>query len=58
MAEDPQCVTCEKTGAEVTLEKCSVCFKYFCHDHAYSFSGRTFCGKRCAEYFFFADPDD
>jgi hypothetical protein len=53
-----ECVHCKKTEAEVVLQKCPICHKYYCHDDAYAWSGRNFCTKQCAEYFFFADPDD
>ena len=52
------CITCQKTEKEAELQKCPICFKSFCSEHAFNFSGRVFCGKHCADYFFFADPDD
>ena len=53
-----ECVTCKKTENETTLRKCAVCHKYYCDEHAFLYSGRSFCSKHCADYFFFADPDD
>ena len=53
-----KCHECERTIEEIPLQKCSVCFKYFCEKHAYSMSGRSFCTRGCAQHFFFADPDD
>ena len=53
-----ECVTCKKTADETTLRKCPVCHKYYCDDHVFLYSGRSFCSKHCADYFFFADPDD
>jgi hypothetical protein len=51
------CLTCKKTESEATLYKCPICFKYVCADDAFNYSGRIFCGKHCADYFFFADED-
>ncbi len=53
-----ECVTCKKSDAETRLQKCPICFKYYCDEHGYSMSGRKFCSQFCAEYFFFAEPDD
>lgn len=58
MSTAPECTACQKTADQARLEKCAVCFKHFCEEHVYNYSGRTFCSKHCAEYFFFADPDD
>ena len=55
---DVECNECQKTEAEVKLQKCPICFKYFCDEHAYHRSGLWFCSKGCAEYFFFSEPDD
>ena len=52
------CVHCGKSLDEVQLAKCPSCFKHFCDEHAYLMSGRPFCSRKCAEYFFFGDPDD
>ena len=32
--------------------------KYYCDEDAYLYSGRSFCSKHCAEFFFFEDPED
>jgi len=56
--ETMQCTECGKTLDEATLSKCPICFKYFCTEHAYVTSGRRFCSRGCADYFFFGDPDD
>jgi hypothetical protein len=55
---DNECVHCKKTEGQASLHKCPICFKYYCGEHAYQLSGRTFCSQPCAEYFFFSDPDD
>jgi len=56
--ETMQCTECGKTLDETTLSKCPICFKYFCSEHAYVTSGRRFCSRGCADYFFFGDPDE
>jgi hypothetical protein len=53
-----QCAICKKSGEEIKLQKCSICFKPFCEECAFTMSGRQFCGHFCAEYFFFAQPDE
>ena len=57
MPEEIVCRACQKTEAETHLHKCPICFKYVCGDHAFNYSGRVFCDKHCADYFFFADED-
>ena len=52
------CHTCEKTEEDTRLSRCSVCHRAFCEEHRHVMSGRSFCSQRCAEYFFFADPED
>lgn len=53
-----ECANCHKTDDEARIEKCPICFKGYCPEHAYLYSGRRFCSKPCAEYFFFGDGDD
>jgi hypothetical protein len=52
------CHACEKTEEDTRLSICSVCHRAFCEEHRHVMSGRSFCSQRCAEYFFFADPED
>jgi hypothetical protein len=52
------CHACEKNEDQTRLTKCSVCHRSFCDEHRYVMSGRSFCSQRCAQYFFFADPED
>ena len=56
--ENVQCTECGKTIDETSLSKCPICFQYFCGEHAVVASGRPFCSRGCADYFFFGDPDD
>jgi len=57
--EDIVCAVCGKLESESTsLMRCPICFKHVCGEHAFHYSGRVFCGKHCADYFFFADPED
>lgn len=53
-----ECCECKKTEPETRLRKCPICFKHYCDDHAHQRSGVSFCSSGCAEYFFFADPDE
>ena len=52
------CLVCKKTDEEVSLDKCAICFKLYCDDHGFVMSGRRFCSRFCAEYFFFSGPDE
>jgi len=52
------CKVCKKTEDETALNKCPICFALYCDEHGYSMSGREFCSKHCANYFFFASEDD
>jgi hypothetical protein len=53
-----ECRECQRTEEEVRLTKCAVCHRGFCDEHAYTMSGRTFCSRGCAEYFFFSTDED
>jgi hypothetical protein len=53
------CEVCEQPKKDDDeLSRCPICFKSYCRDCAYLFSGRTFCSQHCGEYFFFANPED
>jgi len=52
------CCHCATPDKDEALRRCAVCHKYFCEDHAFYQSGRAFCSRGCAVYFFFAEPDD
>ena len=58
MSDESVCCSCSEPRENATLSKCPVCFRRFCEEHAHAMSGRQFCSKRCAQYFFFGDPDD
>ena len=55
---EERCHSCDRTIDEVGLRKCPICFKHFCDEHSHHQSGRPFCSKGCAEFFFFGDGDD
>ena len=56
--DDTKCNECGKKTDETTLAKCPICFRHFCGEHAFVASGRPFCSRGCAEYFFFGDADE
>jgi hypothetical protein len=56
--QEAKCYERGRDSADVTLRKCSICFKHFCDEHAYQMSGRSFCSEGCAHYFFFHEPDE
>ncbi len=55
---EEKCRHCGKTSDEVPLNKCQICFKHFCDQHAVQKSGIPFCSAGCGHYFFFDDPDE
>jgi hypothetical protein len=55
---DAKCHACGKSLVEARLEKCPICFRYFCDEHGFARSGRPFCSRGCADHFFFSDPDE
>ena len=58
MSDEPVCFRCEEPKPGTELSKCPLCFKLFCEEHAHAMSGRQFCSTRCAQYFFFGDPEE
>ena len=60
MSADRVCVTCGDTEEMARLERCGICVRYFCPDHAHrAFGGRRFCSPECARgYYFQGEPDD
>lgn len=58
MTDEARCHRCEEQDPSKALRRCPVCHKHFCEEHSYVMSGRPFCSTGCAEYFFFADPED
>ncbi|NOZ13027.1 MAG: hypothetical protein GXO69_05185 [Acidobacteria bacterium] len=54
-----RCKFCGITEEETTmLQKCPMCFTIFCPNCGYSFGGRQFCSKSCADYFYFGEGDE
>ncbi len=60
MDTERKCVTCGDTEEQARLERCAICARYFCPDHAHrAFGGRRFCSGECAHaYFFHGEFDD
>jgi hypothetical protein len=56
--DEVKCYNCGKTSDETVLAKCPTCFRQFCNEHEFVMSGRPFCTRGCADYFFFGDPED
>ena len=55
---EERCFRCDKTFDDTYLRKCPVCFKFFCEEHSHTKSGRPFCSRDCALYFFTSDEED
>jgi hypothetical protein len=55
---DPVCSVCGAASGRRPLMKCPICFKPFCEACAFALSGRIFCTRYCAEYFFHEGDED
>lgn len=55
------CVQCEASAELRRLERCTICYRSFCHECSVRAHGnKAFCSQGCAEVFFFGtdEPDD
>ena len=54
------CVTCGANEDTERLQKCGICSRFFCHDHAHrAYGGRKFCSPECARgYYFYGETDE
>ena len=57
-AEIRTCVACEASEEIVVLEKCRMCFRFFCPDCAHKTRGARFCSVACGEMFMHGDEDE
>jgi hypothetical protein len=55
---DSACKTCGRTREKTRLEKCIICLEPYCRACAFRRHGKPFCGRECADVFFFGDPDE
>ncbi len=53
-----KCIGCEASEETVILERCRMCFRYFCGDCAHRTRGARFCSIACGEFFMHGDGDD
>ncbi|HYS52727.1 MAG TPA: hypothetical protein VER58_03040 [Thermoanaerobaculia bacterium] len=56
--DERHCLVCGETQSQAHLERCLVCGKYFCPDHAFKRTGRRFCSAGCARDFFWGVEDE
>jgi hypothetical protein len=56
--DERRCLVCGDSATEALLERCLVCGKYFCSDHAFKRTGRRFCSAGCARDFFWGVGDE
>ena len=54
------CVGCGNTEDKARLDRCGICFRYFCTDCAVrAIGGRRFCSDACSRsYYFHGETDD
>ena len=56
--EEKMCVHCGVTTATMQLEKCPMCFRYYCSECVFKGKGRRLCSERCANLMFYGGDDD
>lgn len=56
--ETKLCNVCGSTSELIQLERCRMCFKWFCTECGYRQSGRRFCSENCAQIYFYGDMDE
>lgn len=52
------CSGCGASDDAATLERCRMCYGYFCSDCAHRGLGQRFCSDRCSMEFFYGDSGD
>lgn len=58
MEKARECYQCHKSDNETKLRKCVICHKKFCENCGHKMSGRIFCSRYCAEYFFHSREEE
>jgi hypothetical protein len=51
------CEMCGKKGFWIHLGKCPMCHRYFCDACRYTYGGKEFCTRHCANEFFWGGED-
>ena len=51
------CEVCGVAGFHQHLGKCPMCHRYFCDECRYVYGGKEFCGRNCANEFFWGGED-
>jgi hypothetical protein len=52
------CEKCQQMFERMLIQECPFCFKDFCRNCAVRSGNMAYCGKACAEAWFFAEADD
>lgn len=52
------CVLCGEHDETMALERCRICYRYFCGDCAHRVRGVRFCSERCGLEYIYGDSDD
>lgn len=60
MAEEVErvCYLCGDNAEAATLERCKICWRYFCTDCGHKGRGHRFCSERCSMEFIYGDHGD
>jgi hypothetical protein len=49
------CTHCGDPGESKMLERCTICYRWFCSDCSYKGAGRRFCSERCSLEYIYGD---
>ena len=55
---DSVCHVCRRGSNETLLAVCPNCQQRCCSEHSVRRSGKAFCSKECAEWFFYGGDED
>ena len=58
MVDERTCVRCAETGDTKALERCKMCFRYFCNDCVFRGYGHRFCSESCSLQYVYGDASD
>lgn len=53
-----QCIECGISEEVANLERCRMCYRYFCPDCGHRMRGAVFCSDGCAAYYVYGDSDE
>ena len=52
------CMHCGEAGETSILERCKICYRWFCGDCAHKGMGQRFCSERCSLEYIYGDQGE